>query len=93
MSHMKTPLTTSALVGTMKEGGEDTGPSRQKSRRPKGAPTKFSMDTLLRLHTYFRDYAQLMKSEDFDLSAYEVLAMMAFELAELLKEEYDKRHG
>jgi len=92
MSHRERDLTRYNPTGTMKEGGEPEA-SRLKSKRPKGPYANLSKDTLLRLHTYFRDYACFLKSEECELSAYEALAMICFELAELLKEEYDKRHG
>jgi len=81
-------------VGTMKEGGEDQGPSRRKRRAPKGATKLSTQDLsslLLRLYTFARDQAQLAKESD--MSSYELHASFLFELAELLKEEYDKRHG
>lgn len=79
---------------TMKEGGGTaSGGPRRKNRRPTGVTSNALKALLLRLHTYTRDFAEQMKTEDFDLSAYEALAMLVFELAELFKMEYDNLHG
>lgn len=82
-------------MGTIQggEGGPHRGGSHPKQRRPKGVVAMSFSDFLLRLHVYLREYAQAMKSEDFELSAYEATALLVAELAELIKEEYDKRHG
>jgi len=78
------PLTTVRSVGTIK-GGSEAKPSDQKNRRPKGATLNSLADFILRLHTWARDWS------DQD-TASELTAAM-YDLAVVLKEEYDQRHG
>jgi len=85
-------LTETPATETMEEGGGTaSGGPRRKWRRPKGVTANSLSDLLLRLHTFARDQAQLAKESD--MSSYELHASFLFELAELLQEEYDKRHG
>lgn len=86
-------LTATPGVGTMKEGGEGRRPEPKVGRRASGPAALSLNDFILRLHTFFRDQAAAMKDPANDLSAWEQLAALTFELAELTHEEYDKRHG
>lgn len=85
----KSPLTSPTTVGTMKGGSEAARPSdHSKFRRPKGATANSLADFILRLHTFARDWSEVaLDADDRATSA------LLNELAVLLKEEYDLRHG
>lgn len=72
-------------------GPAEAGGNPRKTRRAVGPTAQTLNDFILRLHSFVRDSAQLAKESD--MSSYELHASFLFELAELLKEEYDKRHG
>lgn len=85
------PLTGHRLMGTTQEGGEcPQGTSRKKHRRAVGPAAVSLQDFIMRLHTFVRDWSEVAAECDFDVRGCRGLLD---ELACLLKEEYDIRHG
>jgi len=87
------PLTTEAPVGTMKEGGEDRRVRAEKKplKAPTGPTASSLNDFILRLHTFARDWEDVAYS--LESAEGTLLAGFLNELAEVLKHEYDTRHG
>lgn len=81
-------LDTSAASGNLKEGGEGRRPEPGKTRRATGPAANSLNDFILRLHSFARDWAEV--SDD---AGERAQAALLNELAALLKEEYDLRHG
>lgn len=85
-------LTEAGWLGTMKEGaGGPRGGGSRKTRRADGPQAASLNDFILRLHTFAREWEEL--SREADVAGSSLLSGMLNELAEVLKHEYDVRHG
>lgn len=71
--------------GPAKDGGS------RKTRRADGPQAASLNDFILRLHTFARDWEET--SREADVAGSHLLSGMLNELAEVLKHEYDIRHG
>lgn len=85
---MEKDLDKCVSCGEKKRGGASAA-SDQKTRRAAGPSAQSLRDFILRLHTFARDWSQVA-SDDAQALCF---AGMLDELAEVLREEYDKRHG
>jgi len=70
-------------------GGPDIGGPRKTRRAPKSPATYSLNDFILRLHTFARDWSDVLAEEP----SATALSAMLDELAAVLKDEYDTRHG
>jgi len=70
------------------KGGGGVADPKMKYRRPKGVTADSLSDFILVLHTFVRDWSEVATDAEEHMQA-----GMLQELASLLKEEYDKRHG
>jgi len=71
-------------------GGPGSGGPR-KTRRAEGPQAASLNDFILRLHTFARDWQDV--SLEADVAGSTLLAGLLNELAEVLRHEYDIRHG
>jgi len=77
--------------GKEKGGAAPVGDAPKGRKAAKSAATYSLLDFILRLHTFARDWAQVC--QDLESAEAHLLGGMLDELAEVLKHEYDVRHG
>jgi len=72
-------------------GGPAKAGGSRKTRRAEGPQAASLNDFILRLHTFARDWAQV--ANDLESAEGTLLAGFLDELAAVLQDEYDIRHG